>query len=646
MTLTPPRGSGRAGAPDAAPFASGELPPPAVAWLHPWQLVRTGYHAVVSAVATGFLDRREMLAALEAVDLPTTRNDHDHSHGSLVRAKTSSGRSVLVLADAAKKDLWLDFVADIGDSWNATYATTVMLAQPKLQVRGHGELSGADIVVLGGDMVYPTPTRERYAKRMRSAFIAALQEPPERAPSVLAIPGNHDWYDGLTSFVRQFCQGGLLGGWRLVQSRSYFAAKLIRGWWIWRIDIALDTRIDAPQQAYFLDILHGGDGEADFNPGDRIILCTAKPVWLNDPKHSQEAYLNLRQFLAVVEDHGRRVHVILSGDLHHYSRFASTAGDQLIVAGGGGAYLTGTHHLPAQVPALRVPSIDPNARVNAPQNADDACFRAGACPYPSPPDSRRLALGALLLTLRTANWPFALVAGVFAWLLAWPLRDRAAALFVGPLAQLPRRLLTLLESTSLRVAWTALAIAFLCVTFAMAANRGSRILRAAWGLLHGASHIVLAILLAKFVATDSWLFTWVMAVPWPFSAAPLVLSILLVLMAAPCGATLFGVYLVISDRLWRWHRDEVFSVQSLIDYRNFLRLNIDDTGRLSIFPIGLRRVPRRWRTRASLEGVKPGGPRRQPGPPQAAAQTAPLYQPGDALIEPHLIEPPIIVLPG
>ena len=263
--------------------------------------------------------------------------------------------------------------------------------------------------------------------------------------------------------------------------------------------------------------------------------------------------------------------------------------------------------------------------------------------YPSLADSRRLALGALLLVLRRANWPFALVAGVIAWLLAWPLRDDAAALFIGPLAQLPHRLMTLLENTSLRVGWTAVVVAGLCVTFAMVANRGPRILRLAWGLLHGGSHIVLAILLAKFVAADSRLFTWVAAVQWPFSAAPLVLSLLLVLMAAPCAATLFGVYLVVSDRLWRWHRDEVFSVQSIIDYRNFLRMKIDDNGVLTIFPIGLRRVPRRWRTRAALESITPGGSRRQPKSSPLAGQTPPLYEPGDAVIEPHLIEPPITI---
>ncbi|MBD0259532.1 MAG: hypothetical protein ICV83_27750 [Cytophagales bacterium] len=47
---------------------------------------------------------------------------------------------------------------------------------------------------------------------------------------LFAIPGNHDWYDGLASFVKQFCQGRWVGGWRTTQTRSYFALALPHNW--------------------------------------------------------------------------------------------------------------------------------------------------------------------------------------------------------------------------------------------------------------------------------------------------------------------------------------------------------------------------------------------------------------------------------
>ena len=39
-------------------------------------------------------------------------------------------------------------------------------------------------------------------------------------PTVYAIPGNHDWYDGLTGFLRQFGQDRWLGGWRTHQTAA------------------------------------------------------------------------------------------------------------------------------------------------------------------------------------------------------------------------------------------------------------------------------------------------------------------------------------------------------------------------------------------------------------------------------------------
>jgi hypothetical protein len=71
----------------------------------------------------------------------------------------------------------------------------------------------------------------------------------------------------------------------------------------------------------------------------------------------------------------------------------------------------------------------------------------------------------------------------------------------------------------------------------------------------------------------------------------------------------------------------VFAVQSLIDYRNFLRIHILPDGALEIFPIALRRVPRRWRRRVD------------------AKDTDPLYEPADEELAPHIIEGPIRIVP-
>ena len=58
-------------------------------------------------------------------------------------------------------------------------------------------------------------------------------------PQCFAIPGNHDWIDGLDTFQRHFQHKGWLGGWLLPQSNSYFALRLPHGWWLLALDLVL-----------------------------------------------------------------------------------------------------------------------------------------------------------------------------------------------------------------------------------------------------------------------------------------------------------------------------------------------------------------------------------------------------------------------
>jgi hypothetical protein len=121
---------------------------------------------------------------------------------------------------------------------------------------------------------------------------------------------------------------------------------------LWGIDIALDTRVDPAQLKFFLDILastHVPDGGFDvFERGDNVILCTAKPSWLR--RYSDDARTNLAYFVKeIVEGKGGRVPLILAGDLHHYARYQNEAGQHVVTAGGGGAYVMGNASLAAAI---------------------------------------------------------------------------------------------------------------------------------------------------------------------------------------------------------------------------------------------------------------------------------------------------------
>ena len=145
--------------------------------------------------------------------------------------------------------------------------------------RSAESLPRGQVLVLGGDQVYPSAEWDPYQERFVAPFNASLPFLPARdAPATFALPGNHDWYDGLTSFMRQFCSQRSIGAWQTVQARSYFAIKLAEGRWLWAFDTQFDTYIDYPQLSYFWAMAN------KLSKGDEVILVTAKPSWVTKGK--------------------------------------------------------------------------------------------------------------------------------------------------------------------------------------------------------------------------------------------------------------------------------------------------------------------------------------------------------------------------
>src|SRR2546430_4102532 len=164
------------------PQELGFTPRGPVPWLSPGQLAGTALRVVLSEWFGAYLDKRELQQAL-----PTVIYDE------------GTGRS----------ELWFDYVADLGDGFDPTYTMAYLLAQPEVTVEGR-TLPRGQLLVMGGDEVYPTPSNQQYEDRTKGPYKAALPVPPRGAPqpSVYALPGNHDWYDGLTAFLRLFARNG------------------------------------------------------------------------------------------------------------------------------------------------------------------------------------------------------------------------------------------------------------------------------------------------------------------------------------------------------------------------------------------------------------------------------------------------------
>lgn len=368
-----------------------------VGWYQPSELVKAGLQSFLSSIFGAYADKREVESVLTG-PLWHDYSQHVRKHG----------------------DLWIDYVADLGDGWNPTYTIARLLAEKELAFTHNGEshrTQRGQILVMGGDQVYPTASSKEYDNRMIEPYRCALPSVAyvEQAPHLYLIPGNHDWYDGLNSFFKLFCQNRWVGAWKTQQRRSYFALKLTDTLWLWGIDIQLSDNIDKPQLDYFEHL-----ATEVMQEGSEIILCTAVPSWVfveaytkeeknekKKEKKKEEIYHSLGHLeKRVIKKHGHEVIVGLAGDWHNYTRYASKNRDQhqRFVCGGGGAYLYPTHNMP----------ID----LKLPEKFDGAEYRRKTI-FPSEKDSKKLANWSLFFPLFRINWGLTTFLGLFYLLFAW-----------------------------------------------------------------------------------------------------------------------------------------------------------------------------------------------------------------------------------
>jgi hypothetical protein len=274
-----------------------------------------------------------------------------------------------------KEEIWIDFVADTGDSGNATYTVAKTLFEDLLKVTNHallkknnsilkmfpGGLPRADLLVLGGDLVYPVANEKAYKERFIDIFKAALpitesdrklmdyesQDSKELSHSVVAFPQNHDWYDNLSSFTLLFFhkKKETFLDMKCPQLQSYVAVELPHDWWLFGLDFALTDDIDEFQLEYFKKIIEKGN----LSEKSRIIIEYREPIWLTTAQGNFEnaAYrYRYKELERLIEEKNHRpIDVRLSGDQHHYRRYTSSSKSEshLITCGCGGAFLHPTH---------------------------------------------------------------------------------------------------------------------------------------------------------------------------------------------------------------------------------------------------------------------------------------------------------------
>jgi len=317
--------------------------PGMVRWYDPRLLTRIGVRTIVSSVFGQYADQRLIQAATDQTSEEALLNRYDFSDPTAVEWKKR------VFVEPESQSFWLDYIADVGDGFDSTYTLAYLLAQDKLKPEGSAEeLRHGDILIMGGDQCYPQATREDYRLKLQTPYEWALDLPTAQR-KMFAIPGNHDWYDGLTSFDSLFCAsrdrlsdglGTRIGGWQCLQHRSYWALKLPHNWWIWGTDIQFSKYLDVSQVNYFRSVA------ARMSENDKLIICMAQPNWLMAEFTGADEEANFFKITSIARERGVRICAVIAGDWHHYAHyFAHDLGVHFFTSGGGGAFLHPTHIL-------------------------------------------------------------------------------------------------------------------------------------------------------------------------------------------------------------------------------------------------------------------------------------------------------------
>jgi Calcineurin-like phosphoesterase len=578
---------------------------PMVGWYDPGQLLRTGFKTLVSTLVGQRSDQRVVQALVSRENQIYDYTHHYEEQENELRPDSKRPR----------EDLWIDFVCDTGDGFNSTYGVAYAVSQERLAVSVDGiarELPRADVLVFGGDEVYPTPGRAEYQDRLIFPYEQAFGDArPREAPHVFAIPGNHDWYDGLNSFSRMFCSGiggRRFAGWRTRQARSYFALQLPGRWWLLGFDGALQSDVDIPQIEHFRDV-----AERHMKPGDRAIVCLSLPVWVYAHKYRQMGAVFDETDLIYLEQEilralGVEVKVLLSGDLHHYRRHEEVppaepeAPVQKITAGGGGAFLHPTHD--EDVSLLREEAISY-------RGSREFALRTS---YPDLRQSRRLSWGNLLFGFK--NPKFGIVPAFLYLMTVWMV---AAGLGDTPVEG-PLDTLVLTARVFSRDPALTLWVLFLMAVFVFFTDTHSRLYRWLAGLSHAGAHwfSIFSIGWGASILAERLFPTWPVA-RFAFTAGLVMGAGWIV------GSAVMGLYLFISLNVFGRHSEHAFSALRIEDFKHFLRLHVQGDGRLTLYPIKIDRVPRRWAAR-----------------PAGRSDTESRIVPEEPL-RMELIEPPIVL---
>ena len=277
-------------------------------------------------------------------------------------------------------------VGDTGEGDASQFA----LVPPMLEVG-----KNTAFMVICSDIIYPSGDAEDYEEK--------FYRPYENYPRpIYALPGNHDWYDGLNGFMYHLCDAEAPAAQgrspEPVTSGTDSKRTLLRETLrrrLWRKPSGMDPRVPTRKQVwrslpsqrssqrspYFaietgplliVGIDTGMGGGIDCEQGEWLrkisridkpkILLTGKPIYV-DGEYHPGAIEDGGTVDQIVRDPGHRYVAAIGGDIHNYQRYRVMMKGHphpfyYIVSGGGGAYMSATH----QIRKVSLPGIEEEDR--------------------------------------------------------------------------------------------------------------------------------------------------------------------------------------------------------------------------------------------------------------------------------------------
>ncbi len=342
---------------------------------------------------------------------------------------------------------WFDYIADTGDGMLPVYNIAYMCmsdlwldttAEPKhavaLEPSGkHTEkLPRGEFLFIGGDTAYHIADVASLLERFQTPFYWAFEDLTRAGKQIdtrplYAIPANHDYYDALDGFNRQFrkpfnirANSGEqleLKGFERGQEASYVALHLPFGWQLWGFD-SQEGKMDLRQWAFFASTFHPdllkkqdffsqeSRDELKARIPDKLIVATPEPTtvfgkWQAPDAPVVKTFGDLGLPVSFLQDHKgildpQKCRLDISGDIHHYERYwgdAERPNYASVVAGGGGAFLHPSH--------TDLNEIKQQLR------------------YPTRLDSHRVSMKSLLCPLAIFNGGYVWLAGALVGLLSY-----------------------------------------------------------------------------------------------------------------------------------------------------------------------------------------------------------------------------------